>query len=314
MADDYSVIPAGSERPTDSTARAPFGYYGAKLRIAQQIIRSLPLHNAWVEAFCGSAAITVGKPPAPIEVINDRDSQIVNLFQQLRDNSEALCSAVALTPYAREEWELARQPPTEATPLEKARKFLVATMMTVNATFGSDRSGFSFSQSYSRENKEARVSRWYNLPERLAKVVERLRHIRIENRDACELVTMFSNRPATLMYLDPPYFVKREHKYVIDANDREFHINLLKRCLTAKCMILISGYGNELYDEMLTKKKGWTKSTISTHTRDTKGTMYSKTEVLWKNAHFIKAYELGRVPIRLTAKESAQNKVNPPRR
>ena len=64
-----------------------FGYYGAKVRIASQIINSLPPHNAWVEAFCGSAALTLAKRPAPIEVINDLDDQIINLFEQLRNNS-----------------------------------------------------------------------------------------------------------------------------------------------------------------------------------------------------------------------------------
>ena len=60
--------------------KAPFGYFGAKLRIASQIVHSLPPHNAWVEAFCGSAALTVAKSPAPIEVINDLDGDIVNFF------------------------------------------------------------------------------------------------------------------------------------------------------------------------------------------------------------------------------------------
>ena len=49
--------------------KPPFGYYGAKQRIAAQITRALPPHNAWVEAFCGSAAVTLAKPPAPIEII-----------------------------------------------------------------------------------------------------------------------------------------------------------------------------------------------------------------------------------------------------
>lgn len=75
-----------------------FGYYGAKVRIASQIINSLPPHNAWVEAFCGSAALTLAKKPAPIEIINDLDDQIVNLFEQLRNNSEKLISTVSLTP------------------------------------------------------------------------------------------------------------------------------------------------------------------------------------------------------------------------
>src|SRR5687768_17652711 len=81
-----------------------FGYYGAKQRLAAQIIPTLPPHNAWVEAFCGSAAITLAKKPAPIEVINDRDGNIVNLFRILRRTPNALAAAVELTPYARQEF------------------------------------------------------------------------------------------------------------------------------------------------------------------------------------------------------------------
>lgn len=294
-------------------ARAPFGYYGAKLRLARRIVDMLPPHNAWVEAFCGSAALTLSKPPAPIEVINDKDDQIVNLFEQLRNNTDALCEAVALTPYARAEFEKARANELVDDPLEKARRFLVATMMTVNGTSGSARSGFSFSQSYSRQDVEARVCRWKNLPERLENVVERLRSVRIENRDARELVEMFVDRPATLMYLDPPYFVKREHKYVIDANDRDFHTDLLQICRRSRCMLLISAYESELYDEILRPERGWEKMYIETQTRDTSGKDYAKTEVLWKNKHFIKAQATGRVPIRLSKKERACKKINPPR-
>jgi len=313
MTDVYCATTHSEATIKTPPARAPFGYYGAKQRIARQIIDILPPHNAWVEAFCGSAALTLSKTPVPIEVINDIDGQIINLFEQLRTNAESLCRAIALTPYAREEFERARDDQQIIDPLEKARRFLVTAMMTVNATIGNAHCGFSFSQSYAREGREARVNRWYNLPERLEKVVERLRGVRVENRDARELLSMFLNRPATLMYLDPPYYTKRAFEYVIDANDRDFHTDLLALCKKAKCMLLISGYENELYAEMLKKKDGWSKCKIETHTRDTSGKDYSRTEVLWMNDQFRKAQRNRRVPIRLKKEEKKQNKLNPPR-
>src|SRR5262249_55230954 len=150
--------------------------------------------------------------------------------------------------------------------------------------------------------------------DRLLSIVERLRRVRVESRDARELLRMFSDRPATLVYLDPPYFVKREHGYVIDANDEEFHTELLEICVRSRCMILLSGYDNPLYRKTLTTKTGWTKETIETHTRDTTGKDYARTEVLWMNRHFKMARVLGRVPIRLSKSEIADNKVNPPRK
>ena len=311
--EEYSVAEESLNLVEVRSARPPFGYYGSKHRIAPQIIAMLPPHHAWVEAFCGSAAVTLAKPPAPIEVINDKDGEIVNLFNQLRNNHHELLRAVELTPYARAEYKFAREEPDTDDPLERARRFLVIAMMTVNGTVGDPRCGFSCSASYSRGNKEARVSRWHNLPERLDKVVERLRSVRIENRDARDVVKMFSDRPATLIYLDPPYFTERSHEYVIDANYREFHDELLTLCDSARCMILISAYECDLYSQMLTPERGWLSTTIETHTRGVDGGMHARTEVLWKNALFVEAQESRSVPITLTAKEQAQNKLNPKR-
>lgn len=292
--------------------RSPFGYYGAKVRIAKQIIKNLPPHNAWVEAFCGSAAITLAKKPAPIEVINDRDDQIVNVFKQLRSNSTKLINAIKLTPYARAEYEKATKFEPNLSSLEKARRFLVATMMTVNGTLGS-KCGFSYAQSYARSGKEARVNRWYNLPDRLEEVVARLRCIRIENRDARTLLSMFDNRPATLVYLDPPYFIRRDHGYTIDAKDEDFHIELLEICQRAKCMILLSGYRNDLYLKCLTRKNGWTRIQIDAYTKNTAGRQFPRSEILWKNDKLEKALRTGRVPIRLTKEEKRNGKINPVR-
>ena len=312
MRTDYSRAPR-RPKATSKPVAPPFSYYGAKQRLASQIVAMLPPHNAWVEAFCGSAALTLAKPSAPIEVINDLNGHIVTVFRQLRTNAQELCKAVALTPYAAEEFEDSHCSNGKLTSLETARRFLVRTMMTVNGTVDGTRSGFSFSQSYAREHREARVNRWYNLPQRLDEIVNRLRNVRVEKRDARDILRMFSDRPATLVYLDPPYFTKREHGYVIDANDRAFHAELLEICRKARCMILLSGYDNDLYQEMLIDAGGWKKKRIETHTRDTTGKDYPRTEVLWMNERFTSAKKLGRVPIRLSKKERHDNKINPPR-
>ena len=104
MAEKYTTCGDVDADLNVSPTKPPFGYYGAKQRLARRIITTLPPHNAWVEAFCGSAAITLAKPPALIEVINDLDNEVINVFNQLRSNADALLRAVALTPYARAEF------------------------------------------------------------------------------------------------------------------------------------------------------------------------------------------------------------------
>ena len=299
---------------TSSKVKPPFGYYGAKQRIARHLINLLPPHNCWVEAFCGSAAITLAKAQAPIEVINDIDGEIVNLFEQLRDNTNELCRVVALTPYSREEFLRGRVYNLNTDPLERARTFLVRTMMTVNGTVSRiPKSGFSFSPAYTRNGREARVNRWYNLPERIAAVAERFRSVRVENRDARELVSMFRNRPATLMYLDPPYPIDRKHGYVHDAKDETFHRELLAECVRSNAMLMISSYSNDLYDSILTEKNGWSRTELNTMTRDTRGRDHARIEVVWRNPWFIEAQKRNTLMLRLTGKELKENKLNPER-
>lgn len=295
------------------THKPPFGYFGSKNRLAIQLCQNLPPHNAWVEAFCGSAALTLAKPPAPIEVINDIDDQIVNLFQQLRNDPEELCRLVALTPYARQELNLARNSKPTNNGLEKARRFLVESMMAVNGVFGKERGGFSYSLSYSRHNREARVNRWYNLPERLTDVVERLRGVRVEKRNALTLLKDFIDKPATLVYLDPPYFIKRTNGYNHDANDEQFHKELLQLANKAKCMIMISGYDNPLYSKMLSHERGWSSKRIQATTKDSSGRAHKRIEVVWMNKHYNKALEKNRIAIKLSPLERKLNKINPSR-
>ena len=292
----------------------PFGYFGSKHKLALQLCENLPPHSCWVEAFCGSAALTLAKKPAPIEVINDIDNEIVNLFSQLRSNYEELSRQIALTPYAHQELVNARVKNADDTDLERARKFLIQSMMAINGIFGEERGGFSSSDSYSRNHTEARVNRWNNLPERLSKVVERLKNVRVENRDAVDLLEKYIDRPATLVYLDPPYLGDRTNGYNIDANDEGFHKKLLEMANKANCMIFISGYENKLYKSMLSSKHGWQKKTIKATTKDSTGNSHDRTEIVWMNRNFVNAASLKQLPLKLTTKEKKENKVNPQRK
>lgn len=292
----------------------PFGYFGSKNKIALKLSQNLPPHNCWVEAFCGSAALTLAKPPSLIEVINDIDYDIVNLFKQLRNNEEELIRLVELTPYSRVELEEARICNLDDSELERARKFLVQAMMAINGVFGEMRGGFSYSQSYSRNGKDARVNRWNNLPERLEKVIKRLKDVRVERKDASQLVEMFAKRPATLIYLDPPYLAQRTKGYTNDQYEEKFHFELLKTVNKCKCMIFISGYDHDLYNDMLTEGKGWAKKTIDTTTKGSDGSSHDRSEVVWTNKYYERSLTTNKIPVRLTKKESRENKVNPERK
>ena len=308
-----SALANGARSLSVARVGGAFGYFGSKQGLALNILRHLPPHNCWVELFGGALAVTMAKTPAPIEVVNDLDDQVVNVFRQLRDSAEELIDLVELTPYAREELSSARCVQGGDGDLERARKFLVQAMMSVNGVMAGNKGGFSMSDTYTRGAREARVNRWRNYPDRLKMVTNRLRDVRIEKRDGVEMLAGFSNKPATLVYIDPPYLTDRSASYNVDARDQEFHERLLSQALLCRCMILISGYTSETYTQLLEKRGRWRRVEIRATTRGTTGRTIARQEVLWMNRHAEKAWQSGRVRIALTPKEKKEGRVNPPR-
>lgn len=116
-------------------------YMGGKWRLAPWILRHLPPHRTYVEPFGGAASVLLRKPRAYAEIYNDLDGEIVSLFRVLRDPEAAaeLVRRIALTPFAREEFDVKPRPVGVGrgrhapTSLRKARQRLVraATALTM---------------------------------------------------------------------------------------------------------------------------------------------------------------------------------------
>ena len=78
-------------------------------------------------------------------------------------------------------------------------------------------------------------------------------------------------------------------------------------------MVFISGYQNDLYDTHLTGERGWHKETIRATTKGNNGKSFEREEGIWFNPVFRRALQTGRIPVRLSQKESRNKKVNPTR-
>ena len=79
------------------------GWYGGKFSHLEWLLPLLPeSHHYW--PFAGSAAVLLNRDPSPVETYNDMDGDVVNFFSVLRDDSDRLIRAIALTPFSREEF------------------------------------------------------------------------------------------------------------------------------------------------------------------------------------------------------------------
>ena len=124
---------------------------------------------------------------------------------------------------------------------------------------------------------------------------------------------MFSNRPTTLIYLDPPYLMERQHSYDVDDNTTVFHEKLLRSGKTSRSMMLISAYDTDLYNEILGKDRNWSKVEMNAYKGGTDGVDLACNEIIWMNHRCRQARMKQRVPIRLHENEKRCKKVNSPR-
>lgn len=237
-------------------------WLGGKFRLAPWIIAHFPEHDQYVEPYGGGGSVLLQKPRVYNETFNDLDGEIVNMFRVLRGpEGPELLRQLALTPYARAEYELALE--VTEDPLERARRLIVRSHMA-HGTGGArlDRpTGFRINGTSGTTNV---AGEWAALPAALDFVRDRMAGVAIEQKPARELIESF-NDPKVLIYLDPPYMPEtrstksrkpgeRYHTYAFELTEADHH-ELLTQIAASEAMIVISGYPTEAYDKAL---KGWT--------------------------------------------------------
>lgn len=227
-------------------------WHGGKWKLAPWIIEHFPIHRIYVEPFGGAASVLMRKPRSFAEVYGDLDGEVVNLFRMVRDRGIELAEALALTPYAEDEFLDAQG--LHPDPLERARRLCVRSWMGLGASGATQRVGFRHDI---KRRGTSPATDWHRFPVALAQLVERLRGVVIENRDAAE-VMLYHDSPETLHYVDPPYLSAsrdRGRDYRHEMTDQD-HQALAVVLNSLQGMVVLSGYDQPAYDEHY---KGWAK-------------------------------------------------------
>jgi DNA adenine methylase len=186
---------------TAAPAQPVAPYLGGKRRLATRIIHRLQAipHEAYVEPFVGMGGVFLRRPfRAKAEVINDVSRDVATLFRVLQRHYVPLMDMLRWQVTSRAEFERLRAAvPDTLTDLERAARFLYLQ----RTAFGGKVQGRTFGVSVTGPGRFD-VGK---LAPMLEAVHDRLAGVVIECLPWPELLRRY-DRPATLFYLDPPYW------------------------------------------------------------------------------------------------------------
>lgn len=187
-------------------------YLGGKQAIAPYLINMFPEHTgnitAYVEVFGGGASLLLNKSPSPIEVLNDLDGELVNLFEVIRDDIDRFLERSDFLVYSRELYEKWSREINSGQVVqdrvERAVRYWYCLRSSFAAVVGK---GWAFSRVVDRTHADQIA----NGRTALREIHERIKRVEIDHLDFERLI---DNRdaPSTLFFLDPPYLNAEEYR------------------------------------------------------------------------------------------------------
>ncbi len=192
------------------------GWIGGKKQLRTEILRRFPSNiSRYIEVFGGAGWVFFGREKAPkqLEVFNDADGELINIYRCLKHHAQALAEELSLLPQSRELFFdcTAQEQIRGLNDIQRAARSLYLIKMS----FGCDRDTFATAQ----KGLEGMLADF-------SAVQDRLKGVIIEHLDFERLIKIY-DRPDALFYCDPPYcgtekyyrasFTAQDHQRLADC-------------------------------------------------------------------------------------------------
>lgn len=211
--------------PEIKTYRSPLAcWIGGKFYLSKKIIQLIPSHGCYCEPFLGAGWVLIRKPISKIEVANDINRDLINLWRVLRDKPEELLALWDTSLQSRSWFEDLRDMSCEEiealSDVEQAWrlfyiiKFAFGGRNIVEATYDIIQSGvkhtratYGYKVGYTDKFPRNMLlyARWL-----LAQNHDRLKHVNFECLPWQDILKRY-DRKTTFFYLDPPYYGKEKY-------------------------------------------------------------------------------------------------------
>ncbi|MEK7392245.1 MAG: DNA adenine methylase [Fibrobacterota bacterium] len=173
-------------------------WIGGKRKLAKLILPHFGEHECYVEPFAGAAAIFFLKPQSKVEVLNDINGELVNLYRVVQNHLEEFVRQFRWSLISRDIFNWLKATPEQTlTDIQRAARFYYLQRLCFGGkvegrTFGTGTTG------------GPRIN-LLRLEEDLSDAHLRLAGATIEHLDWAECIRRY-DRPHSLIYCDPPYW------------------------------------------------------------------------------------------------------------
>ena len=178
--------------------KSPLAWLGGKSRLADQIIERMPAHQAYCEVFAGAAWVLFKKPPSKVEIINDINRELTNLYRCLKHHLGELVAQFRWMLVSRDDFDAFLQmPPDSLTDIQRAARFFYLAKTSFGARINKPTFGIAATG--------APRLNLLRIEEELSDAHVRLARVFVENKPYDQVIQRF-DKPGTLFYIDPPYW------------------------------------------------------------------------------------------------------------
>ncbi|WP_233495011.1 DNA adenine methylase [Paenacidovorax caeni] len=173
-------------------------WLGGKSRLADRIIERMPDRQTYCEVFAGAAWVLFKKPESKVEIINDINSELTNLYRCVKYHLGELVAQFRWMLVSRDEFDRFLKTPADTlTDIQRAARFFYLAKSSFGARIVRPTYGISATG--------APRLNLLRIEEDLSEAHLRLARVFIENKPYDQVIQRF-DKPGTLFYVDPPYW------------------------------------------------------------------------------------------------------------
>lgn len=231
-------------------------WVGGKSQSASKIIELMPEHGCYVECFAGGLWVLFRKKPSKDEIVNDINSELVNLYRTVQRDCDKFKAREKYELYARDLYyeylqDFYSGKHHTLDNVERAFRFFYLIKAAFASKFGA---GFAFGS-----NRQSPVS-FFNEFKILDDITKRLKNVTIDNRDFEDIIKSYDSE-RTLFFCDPPYMKADNADYYFKSADASFGIHdqqrlfLALRGIKGKCILTIDN--TDWVKERYTRENGF---------------------------------------------------------